>query len=36
MAAIKSNETSCMSSGCHQTVHDIGSLGQVKFWEPPK
>jgi cytochrome c-type protein NapC len=36
MAAIKSNETSCMSSGCHQTVHDVGSLGNVQFWEPPQ
>jgi cytochrome c-type protein NapC len=36
MAAIKSNELSCVSSGCHQTVHDVAHLGDVKFWEPPK
>lgn len=36
MAAIKSNELSCVSSGCHQTVHDVAHLGEVKFWEPPK
>jgi cytochrome c-type protein NapC len=36
MAAIKSNELSCMSSGCHQTVHDVTHLGEVQFWEPPK
>ncbi len=36
MAAIKSNQTSCLSSGCHQTVHEVAHLGEVKFWEPPK
>jgi len=36
MAAIKANETSCMSSGCHQTVHDVATLPQQKFWEPPQ
>lgn len=36
MAAIKSDQTSCLSSGCHQTVHDIAHQGEVKFWEPPK
>jgi cytochrome c-type protein NapC len=36
MAAIKSNQTSCLSSGCHQTVHDVANLANTKFWEPPK
>lgn len=36
MAAIKSNELSCVSSGCHQTVHDVAHLGEVQFWEPPQ
>jgi hypothetical protein len=33
MAAIKSNQTSCISSGCHQTVHDIATLKKQKFWK---
>jgi nitrate/TMAO reductase-like tetraheme cytochrome c subunit len=36
MAAIKSDQTSCLSSGCHQTIHDVAHQGEVKFWEPPK
>jgi cytochrome c-type protein NapC len=32
MASIKSNETSCMS--CHDQVHDVGKLGERKFWQP--
>ena len=32
MAAIKSNQTSCISSGCHQTVHDLATLKNQKFW----
>jgi NapC/NirT cytochrome c family, N-terminal region len=31
------NELSCMSSRCHDTVHDVASLADSKFWEePPK
>ena len=33
MAAIKSNQTSCISSGCHQPVHDVATLGEQKFWK---
>jgi nitrate/TMAO reductase-like tetraheme cytochrome c subunit len=36
MAAIKSNETSCMTSGCHQNVHDVAHLGEMKFWGQPQ
>jgi cytochrome c-type protein NapC len=36
MAAIKSDQTSCLSSGCHQNVHDVAHLGEMQFWEPPK
>jgi cytochrome c-type protein NapC len=36
MSAIKSNQTSCLSSGCHQTVHDVENLAKAKYWEPPK
>lgn len=32
MASIKSNQTSCISSGCHQTVHDVATLKDQKFW----
>ena len=31
---LKSNETSCLMSGCHDTVHNVASLGKVKFWSP--
>lgn len=33
MAAIKSNQTSCISGGCHQPVHDVATLGEQKFWK---
>ena len=36
MAAIKSNQLSCTSSGCHQNVHDVAHLSQMKFWGLPK
>jgi nitrate/TMAO reductase-like tetraheme cytochrome c subunit len=36
MAAIKSDQTSCLSSGCHQTIHNVMHLGEVKFWESKK
>ena len=29
----KANQLSCMSSGCHEFVHDVESLGDVKFWK---
>lgn len=32
--SLKSNETSCMSSGCHDTVHNVQNLDKVKFWSP--
>jgi cytochrome c-type protein NapC len=32
--AIKSNTTSCMTSGCHDTVHDVANQDHVKFWSP--
>ena len=36
MASIKSNELSCVSSGCHANVHDIAHLGELKLWEAPQ
>lgn len=34
MADIKSNKLSCVSSGCHDMVHNISNLDHVKFWKP--
>lgn len=34
MASLKSNQLSCISSGCHDTVHNVAALSQVKFWRP--
>ncbi len=33
LPALKANKVSCMSSGCHQVVHDVGTLGEQKFWQ---
>jgi cytochrome c-type protein NapC len=27
-----SNQMSCLTSGCHDTVHNVGGLAKVKFW----
>jgi cytochrome c-type protein NapC len=35
LPAIKSNALSCMSSGCHNVIHDIVNLKTVKFWKDP-
>ena len=32
MDSIKSNQMSCVTSGCHDTVHNVASLDHVKFW----
>jgi cytochrome c-type protein NapC len=32
IARIKSNELSCLSSGCHESVHNIDGLKDAKFW----
>jgi cytochrome c-type protein NapC len=32
MQAIKDNQLSCLSSGCHDTTHAVDKLDQVKFW----
>jgi cytochrome c-type protein NapC len=36
LPAIKANKLSCMSSGCHDVVHDIAHLKEAKFWEESK
>ena len=34
MADIKGNKLSCMSSGCHDTIHNVKELDHVKYWKP--
>jgi len=36
MAGIKSNQISCLSAGCHTSVHDVAHLTELKFWQEPK
>jgi cytochrome c-type protein NapC len=33
LPAVKGNQVSCLSSGCHQTVHNIAELNKAKFWK---
>jgi cytochrome c-type protein NapC len=34
MSDLKDNKLSCITSGCHDTVHNVATLGQQKFWKP--
>ena len=34
MDSLKSNQMSCLTSGCHDTAHNIAQLSHVKFWRP--
>ena len=34
MDEIKSNQISCVSSGCHDMVHNVANLDHVKYWSP--
>jgi hypothetical protein len=34
LALTASNKLSCMSSGCHDTVHEVGTLNENTFWTP--
>ena len=36
LPAVKANKMSCLSSGCHQVVHNVGDLDKVKFWSGAK
>jgi cytochrome c-type protein NapC len=36
LPAVKASKMSCLSSGCHDTVHNVGQLGNVKFWKGDK
>jgi len=31
--SLKSNQTSCLTSGCHDTAHDVANLDHQKFWK---
>lgn len=31
---LTSNQLSCISSGCHDTIHNVGEQSKVKFWQP--
>jgi len=33
LGLIESNKLSCVSSGCHEFVHDIASLKDATFWK---
>jgi cytochrome c-type protein NapC len=34
MDDLKANRLSCISSGCHDNVHNIATLPEQKFWKP--
>jgi cytochrome c-type protein NapC len=34
LPAVKANKVSCLSSGCHDTVHDVSRLKDLTFWKP--
>ena len=36
MDDIKSNRMSCLSSGCHDTIHNVAQLDHLKYWNPQK
>jgi cytochrome c-type protein NapC len=33
LVAIKANRLSCLSSGCHDLVHDVNNLGHLEMWK---
>ena len=33
LSAVKANKVSCVSSGCHDVVHNVGSFNKEKFWK---
>jgi len=32
LPAVKANKVSCISSGCHETVHSVATLSSIKMW----
>lgn len=33
LTRVKSNKLSCISGGCHEFIHDVGSLKDATFWK---
>jgi len=33
MDSLKSEQTSCLTSGCHDTAHDVANLDHLKLWK---
>ncbi len=33
LPAVKANKVSCVSSGCHEVVHNVVTLSKVKMWD---
>jgi hypothetical protein len=33
LADMKSGRQSCLSSGCHEFIHDVGSLKDAPMWK---
>lgn len=36
MQAIRDNQMSCLSKGCHDVVHDLDKLETATFWQPAR
>jgi cytochrome c-type protein NapC len=36
LPAVKTNKVSCVSSGCHDVVHNVATLDKVKLWNQGK
>jgi nitrate/TMAO reductase-like tetraheme cytochrome c subunit len=36
LPAVKANKLSCISSGCHETVHDVANHDKLTFWQAQK
>jgi cytochrome c-type protein NapC len=34
LTKVKANQLSCVSSNCHDIVHEVGTLSQETFWTP--
>jgi hypothetical protein len=36
LPAVKANKISCLTSGCHDAVHNVSDLDKQKFWQGTK
>jgi hypothetical protein len=34
MAQMRTNELSCLATGCHPKTHDVGALAKLRVWSP--